>query len=131
MKKDQTYLEILYNIFFFLILISTKHQQINFLPLKQVSVSDVLADGLWNKTDRQSIKCFFSLSEATVKCHQNAQIFTTFSAQTWPINSKTKANRTEASTFLKDHQDVYLVIYLGEVMHFTWENTGITYMSVN
>lgn len=44
MKKDQIYLEVLYNPYFF-ILISTKHQQMNFLPLKQVNVSDVLADG--------------------------------------------------------------------------------------
>lgn len=63
-----------------------------------------------NKMDMRSIKGFFSLSEARIKCHYNAQIFTTFSAQTCPVNSKTKANRTEASTFLRDHQDGYLVI---------------------
>jgi len=45
-----------------------------------------------------------------MKCHYNAQIFTTFSAQTCPISSKTKAKGTEASTFLRDQQDAYLVI---------------------
>lgn len=52
-KKNQMCLEVLYNWYLFNILISasmylisTKHQQTNFLLLKPGSGSDVLADGL-------------------------------------------------------------------------------------